>query len=130
MRRPSDLSCVAEGYNLITDYLGVPRNEAKNAAGTVVEILGYEIDTQLMQTRLSSVNQAKLLALLEISLRCGSLYFLQAQKLAGHLAWSAQIVRLGRSYSRSLWVFMADWPLIDKQRPRRLNSELRSDLTV
>ena len=39
-------------YVPLTDTLGIPRNDLKDAAGTVVSVLGVEIDTTLLQARM------------------------------------------------------------------------------
>ncbi|KAJ5378275.1 uncharacterized protein N7496_005684 [Penicillium cataractarum] len=39
-------------YIPLTDALGIPRNDSKDAAGTVVSVLGVEIDTSLLQARM------------------------------------------------------------------------------
>ena len=39
------LATLNSDYNTITDCLGIPRNESKDHAGTVVPIFGIEVDT-------------------------------------------------------------------------------------
>jgi hypothetical protein len=39
-------------YIALTDALGIPRNDSKDAAGTLVIVLGVEIDTTLLQARM------------------------------------------------------------------------------
>ena len=41
----SDLEAHKIGYRLLTNCLGIPRQEAKNCTNTVVSIFGIEIDT-------------------------------------------------------------------------------------
>ncbi|KAF1980634.1 hypothetical protein K402DRAFT_344006, partial [Aulographum hederae CBS 113979] len=97
-------------YNEITKALGVPQNETKNTVGTVVDVLGFRIDTQKMETRLSPEKQARALSSLQLVLKHNSITRKQAETLAGYLAWCAHVIRLGRSYSRSLWEFISSWP--------------------
>ena len=44
---------------MVTDQLGVPRNNTKNIKGTEAEVLGYTINTIAMELRLSPVKQQK-----------------------------------------------------------------------
>ena len=43
---------MAADYILVTDLLGVPRNEEKDAVGQVVPVFGYIIDTNLFELRI------------------------------------------------------------------------------
>jgi ribonuclease HI len=132
LANPNDLAAITQTYISVTDSLGIPRNDSKDTAGTVIEVLGYTIDTIQMQTRLSPQKQSRAIEEVTTALQHGSLSFLQAQQLAGYLAWCAHVIRLSRSYSRSLWIFITTWPetLANKHKPRRFSTELRSDLCV
>jgi hypothetical protein len=104
---------------------------SKDAEGTEVIVLGYTVDTIAMEVRLSEEKQAKAIAQVETALHHGSLSLHQAQQLAGRLSWSAAVIRLGRSYSQSLWQFMTNWPnRVKRHMPRRFNAEVRADLTL
>ncbi len=46
------LSAFNTVYIPLTDTLGIPRNDSKDAAGTVVSVLRVEIDTTLLQARM------------------------------------------------------------------------------
>ena len=132
LANPNNLAAVTQTYISVTDSLGIPRNGSKDAVGTVIEVLGYTIDTIQIQTRLSPQKQSRAIEKATTALQYGSLSFLQARQLAGYLAWCAHVIRLGRSYSRSFWIFTTAWPetLANKHKPRRFSTELRSDLCV
>ena len=46
------LLLLREVYLSVTDQLGVPRNDAKNIKGTEAEVLGYTINTIIMEIKL------------------------------------------------------------------------------
>ena len=49
---PGHIQCFTAQYNAITDTLGIPRADAKDATGTCITVLGVEIDTIQMVARL------------------------------------------------------------------------------
>jgi hypothetical protein len=64
----SDVQHFTTQYNIITDTLGIPRADAKDATGTCITILGVEIDSLQMVARLpieklNKVRQATAIAL-------------------------------------------------------------------
>jgi Reverse transcriptase (RNA-dependent DNA polymerase) len=131
LQNATNVAYTAKTYIEVTDTLGVPRNDSKDAEGTEVIVLGYTIDTALMEIRLSEEKQAKALVQIDAALQHGSLSLHQAQQLSGRLSWSAVVIRLGRSYSRSLWTFMTNWPAhLKRHMPRRFSSEVRNDLQL
>ena len=131
IQNATDAAYTAQTYIEVTDELGVPRNDSKDAEGTEVIVLGYTIDTALMEIRLSEEKQEKALIQINAALYHGSLSLYQAQQLSGRLSWSAVVIRLGRSYSRSLWTFMTNWPAhLKRHMPRRFSSEVRNDLQL
>jgi hypothetical protein len=128
---PTMLPLLREVYLSVTDQLGVPRNDTKNIEGTEAEVLGYTINTVAMELRLSPVKQQKAIDQVTEALQKGWLSLQQAQQLAGRLAWCARVIRLGRSYSRSLWDFIIKWPTrLSRYTPRRLPLELKEDLNL
>jgi len=115
-------------YNQLSDELGIPRNESKNIEGTTAEVLGYIIDTLKFELRLSPLKQATTIKEIDKALSGRSLTLVQSQKLAGRLAWSARVIRLGRSYNRSIWEFISTFTKAGGYPRRRLTAELRQDL--
>jgi hypothetical protein len=55
MASPTALADKAFDYIMLTNFLGVPRNDNKDRIGLVVEVLGYEISTTHMTVYLSQV---------------------------------------------------------------------------
>ena len=54
-----NLATITQTYISITNCLSVPYNNSKNAVGTIVEILGYTINTMQIETRLSLQKQLR-----------------------------------------------------------------------
>jgi hypothetical protein len=130
-RSTHEAGLIGQVYTGVTDDLGVPRNDKKDVEGTEVAVLGYTVDTGLMVIRLSEEKQARAIAQIDAALLHGSLSLYQAQQLAGRLAWSAVVIRLGRSYSRSLWTFITGWPAhLKRHMPRRIHAEVQNDLRL
>ena len=111
----------------LTDTLGMPRNVSKDAAGTVVSVLGVEIDTTLLQARVprdklarASSEAASLLQLDRVSLKA-------LQRVIGFLQHCSMVIRLGRACLQSLYSDLASFP--PRQRSvRRLSHDSRGDL--
>lgn len=116
----------AEDYITITNYLGVQRNDKKDAEGNVVEVLGVEIDTNTMQARLSSHKMHRALEEVTTALKTGHLTLHKAQKLAGYLSFCSAVVTLGRTYMRRIWNFMGTFTSLSAHRP--LTTAIRKDL--
>jgi len=116
-------------YDQLSDELGIPQNESKNIEGTTAEVLGYIIDTLKLELRLSPRKQATAIEDIDKALRGRSLTLNQTQKLAGRLAWSSRVIRLGRSYNRSIWEFISTFTKTGGYPRRRLTAELRLDLS-
>jgi len=51
------LLLLREVYLSVTDQLGVPRNDTKNIKGTEAKVLGYTINTAVIEIKLSPVKQ-------------------------------------------------------------------------
>lgn len=116
-------------YDQLSDDLGIPQNESKNIEGTTAEVLGYVIDTLKSELRLSPLKQATAIKEIDKALSGRSLTLIQCHKLAGRLAWCARVIRLGRSYNRSSWEFISNFPKAGGYPRRRLTAELRQDLS-
>lgn len=108
------------------DYLGLIHAEKKDAEGTVVDVLGIEIDTEKMEARLPASKLAKAARLVNAALTDGSVTGYTARELAGYLSFCAAVVVLGRTYLTRLWAFIATFR---SQRARRpLTGSAVSDL--
>lgn len=103
-------------FRSLVDYLGLIHADSKDAEGTVVSVLGVEIDTEAMEARLPAEKLAKAARLVGGALADGTLTGRAAQELAGYLGFCASVVILGRTYLTRLWAFAATFR---EQRARR-----------
>ena len=113
-------------YRSLTDVLGIPRNESKDCQGTVIEVLGIELDINLFEARLPSEKLRRAITSSSAALESGSLTLYEADTLAGFLSFCSQVVRLGRAFMSSLWEFISTFP--PTQGKRRIPFFLRQDL--
>jgi hypothetical protein len=97
-------------YHILTSLLGIPENKKKDAIGTVVTVLGIQIDTNTFEARLSPEKLAKALRLTTIGLLKSKMSLFDIQSISGFLSWCAEVVRLGKIYLHHLWVFMSAFP--------------------
>lgn len=114
------------GYRSLTDYLGIPRKDSKDVCGTTATILGIEVDTIKMEARLPPEKVTKVLTHTREALRKGSMNRHEAESLAGLLSFCARVVRLGRAFTQSLFLFIAKHPGYYQQA--KLNEDLKADL--
>ena len=120
---------VHKSYKELTDLLGVPRNDRKDAEGTTIIVLGIEIDTNLFIARLpeEKLHRARALTTRILSQQAVSLSELQS--LAGLLSFAAKVVRLGWVFMRQLWNFEMAFPLgKSREIKRRIPTSIRNDL--
>jgi hypothetical protein len=101
------LTRINDEYNRLTTKLGLLRNTSKDASGTRVEVLGIEINSIEMTAQLSLRKLEKAIRLVTYALTARRLTLLQTQQLAGYLSFCSSVVRIGRTYLRRLWDFMA-----------------------
>lgn len=126
---PSDLEAHETGYQLLTDCLGIPRQEAKNHTGTVVPIFGIEVDTNTFTARIPKDKLKTAETATAKALSKESLTLHEIQSLTGFLSFCAQVVRLGWVFMRKLWDYVASFPVGSSQyTKRRIPPEVRSDL--
>lgn len=127
---PMILSNLSKDYIQITDELGIPRNDAKDHEGQVAELLGIEHDTSTFEARLSPEKLAKAVLITSEALKRRSLTLLEAQSLAGFLSFCSKVVRLGRTFMRNIWDFLASFPRSATRACRRsLSRAVRTDLS-
>ena len=107
---PERLAANHEGYNALTDCLGIPRNDAKDCTGTVCTVLGIEIDTNTFEARLPKEKLDQAITATMEALMQQSISLHDAQSLTGFLSFCSQAVRLGRVFMRRLWDFVASYP--------------------
>jgi hypothetical protein len=103
----AQLDKMADEYRLLCGVLGIIRNDKKDECGTEVILLGRTVNTI---TRIVSVPQDKLARIVQLTsdaITKGSLSLVEAQSLAGILAFCAPVVQLGFVFCRRLWTFIA-----------------------
>lgn len=86
---PSYLKAHETGYQLLTDCLGIPRQEAKNCTGTVVPVFGIEIDTNLFIARVPTEKLQKAKEATAHALAQESLTLLEIQSFTGFFSFCA-----------------------------------------
>lgn len=121
----------SSAYNWLTDILGIPRNESKNLEGSIIPILGIEVDTNSFTASLpqEKLDQAKVRTTKILTDLSDSVAFFDIQSLVGFLSFCSQAVRLGRVFMRRLWDFVHQFPLAAvRSTRRRIPSWVREDL--
>ena len=127
---PERLQQENTAYQLFTDCLGIPRQDAKDVEGTVVPVFGLEVDTNKFIVRVPPDKVARAQQATSLALKQPSLTLKEAQSLTGFLSFCAQAVRLGWIFMRCLWDFIAEYPSASSQfTRRRLPAEVYEDLT-
>lgn len=117
---------VHETWRAITDFLGLYRNDSKDAEGTCVEVLGIEVDTMSMQARLSSRKVTKANSLITNALTPRTVTLRRIQELTGFLSFCTAAIPIGRTCLSGLWQFQS---LFSPAQPvRRLTQGARADL--
>jgi reverse transcriptase-like protein len=116
-------------YIEITNILGIPRNDSKDRVGTVLTVLGLEIDTNLFTLR---VPEEKLLQAYKATAKAldqDSITLNEIQSTAGFLGFCAPAVQLGRLHMRTIWTFVASFPQHKSHFVRkRILAAVREDL--
>ena len=111
-------------YNELTTILGIPRNDSKDRAGTIVEVLGILVNTNTFELTVPEDKLARARNLCAAALNQVSLTLREAQSLTGTLSFCAQAVTLGWAFCR--WDFIAQFP--KNPGKRRIPAHIRSDI--
>ena len=116
-------------YIQITDILGIPHNESKDQLGTVLPVLGLEIDSNLFtlcvpKDKLAQSHKATSQALCQSSITRKEI-----ESVAGFLGFCAPAVQLGRLHLRTIWKFIASFPqhkshFIQRRIPKAVQEDL------
>lgn len=95
----------------------------------MVPILGYEVDTNLLEARIPKEKLIHINKLCAKALEKPSISLREVQKLAGLLNFCSQVVQLGRVYMREIWNFVGSFPLnCPHQMKRRWSTAARKDI--
>jgi hypothetical protein len=114
-------------FDHLTDTLGIPRNPAKDEAGTSIVALGIEIDTLRLEARLPLSKAQRATDAAASTLLQHLVSMKDLERLAGFLTHCAAVVRLGRPRLRALYSDIAAFHS-GRTRLRRLSSLTREDL--
>lgn len=118
-----------EAYVQLTDLLGVPWNDSKDAQGTTVVVFGIEIDISCFTARLPKEKLEKATRATAKVLDQKSVSFINMQSLVGFLSFCSQAVRLGRVFMGRLWDFINHFPRAGPRTTlRRIPAWVREDL--
>ena len=117
-------------YIAITDILGIPRNDKKNQSGSIISVLGLEIDTNLFTLRVPEDKMERAFKATSQALQQESITLKEIEALAGFLGFCAPAVQLGRFHLRTIWSFVASYPQNKSHFiKRRIPAEVCEDLT-
>jgi hypothetical protein len=94
----SSIQSASSDYIAITDLLGIPRNEKKDECGTIVSVLGCEVDTSTFTLRVPQLKLTEACKTTADILEKPSISLYEAESLAGFLGFCAPAVRLGRVF--------------------------------
>jgi hypothetical protein len=113
---PSSVGGVSQaiaGFNTVyiplTDALGIPRNDSKDAAGTVVSVLGVEIDTTLLQARMPRDKLARASSEAALLLQLDRVSHKALQRVIGFLQHCSMVICLGRARLQSFYSDLASF---------------------
>ena len=90
-------------YIHLTDALGIPRNDSKDAAGTLIVVLGVKIDTTLLQARIPHDKLACTASEAALLLQPVRVSYKALQCIIGFLQHCTKVVRLGRAHLQALY---------------------------
>jgi Reverse transcriptase (RNA-dependent DNA polymerase)/RNase H-like domain found in reverse transcriptase len=125
---PDYLAQQIQDYIVLTDLLGIPRNDKKDELGQKVTVLGYLIDTAKMEARLPLDKLERARQAAAKATTAGSISLVDIQSLAGFLSFCSPVVRLGWVFMRRIWTFIASYPTSSKFAKRRIPSGVMDDL--
>lgn len=118
-----------KAYIQLTDLLGVPWNDFKDAQLTTIKVFGIEIDISCFIIRLPKEKLDKTTRATVISLSQKFVSFIDIQSLVTFLLFCSQAVRLGRIFMRRLWDFINYFPRTGpKTTIKRIPAWVRKDL--
>ena len=114
-------------YIYLTDSLGIPRNDSKDAAGTLIVVLGVEIDTTLLQARIPHDKLVRAASEAALLLQPVRVSYKALQCVIGFLQHCSKVVRLGRARLQALYSDLSSFPP-HQHAVRRLSHDSRDDL--
>ena len=124
---PSVIATFDNVYIPLTDMLGIPRNDSKDGAGTIVTVLGFELDTDQLQARLPQEKLDRAIATVSTLLQRNRVSQKALQQALGFLQHCSLVVRLGRARLQSTYAMLQSFS--SRYALRRLSHDAREDLT-
>ena len=116
-------------YITITDVLGIPRNVKKDQSGSVITVLGLEVDTNLFTLWVPDDKMERAFKATSHALQQESITRKEIEALAGFLGFCAPAVQLGRLHLRTIWTFIASYPQKKSHFiKRRIPAEVRDEI--
>jgi hypothetical protein len=122
------VEALSQVYIYTTDFLGVPRKSEKDDCGTSVIILGYLADTVTMRLSIPDEKRRFIISDIKRFIHATRPRLRQSRSLAGRLSYASFVVRLGRSYIRSLYDFTRRCPEESRQSRPSPPQEVYDDL--
>lgn len=120
---------IRHAYNYVTDLLGIPRNDSKDAKGTQVVVFGIEIDIKKFIVKLPDEKLEKAVKATSKILAKQLVTFPDIQFLVEFLSFCSQAVRLGRIFMQRLCDFVNEYPwAATKLARRKIPGWIREDL--
>ena len=89
-------------YIAITDILGISWNDKKNQSGSIISVLGLEIDTNLFTLRVPEDKMERAFKATSQALQQESITLKEIEALAGFLSFCALTVQLGYLHLRTI----------------------------
>jgi len=126
---PENLEKVKNDYIILTDLLGIPRRDSKDAVGTRVIVLGHLVDTVAFEVSVPRQKLDKVVDLTTKALSQSSISLIDIQSLTGLLSWCAPAVQLGWLFCRRLWTLIASFgPNATSQWKKRITHLVKQDI--
>lgn len=99
----ADLIAYVKQFDRVCSDLGLLINHTKDVTGTIVDFLGIEFDSTLMQARLPPEKLARARNLMEDLLNRATISHQELESAVGFLSFAAKIVVPGRAFLRRLF---------------------------
>ena len=117
-----------EAYSLITDCLGIPRNESKYQAGTSIPVFGLIIDTDNFIVKVPQEKLDRIQTQTAIILSHHSVSRREIESITGLLSFCAPAVSLGWVFMRLLWNFVVQFRSASPHQHRRIPNAVVENL--
>jgi hypothetical protein len=117
-----------EFFGNLASYLGLCENTDKREDGWVVNFLGIQLDSDMMEARLPKDKHDRALATVRKLLTKGSVSSHSLEKVLGFLSFCARVVPLGRPFLRNLFNMLRKLSQLHRHATQRLSTTAKRDL--